>query len=149
MTRKFLLINCDPATMEWLGDQLGADVHLMPCASIDEVSQRMAQEPGQAVMAYQSNGRIAPINGVAVNGYALITAAHVNGNGNGNGHHGSAESTDEAGRLSDQVDRFEQLVIERTLARHGNHRKDTAAELGISRVTLYNKMKKFGMLTDE
>ena len=48
--------------------------------------------------------------------------------------------------LADRVDLLEQKIIESTLTRNRHHRKDTAAELGISRVTLYNKMKKFGML---
>jgi DNA-binding NtrC family response regulator len=48
--------------------------------------------------------------------------------------------------LADRVDLLEQKIIESTLSRNRHHRKDTAAELGISRVTLYNKMKKFGML---
>jgi DNA-binding NtrC family response regulator len=48
--------------------------------------------------------------------------------------------------LAARVDLLEQKIIESTLSRNRHHRKDTAAELGISRVTLYNKMKKFGML---
>ena len=48
--------------------------------------------------------------------------------------------------LADRVDLLEQKIIESTLSKNRHHRKDTAAELGISRVTLYNKMKKFGML---
>ena len=41
---------------------------------------------------------------------------------------------------------FERHVIEESLRRNENRRQATAKELGISRVTLYNKMKKFGML---
>lgn len=48
--------------------------------------------------------------------------------------------------LENRVDVIEQRIIEDTLRRHNHRRKETAAELGISRVTLYNKMKKFGML---
>ena len=50
--------------------------------------------------------------------------------------------------LAARVDLLEQKIIESTLSRNRHHRKDTAAELGISRVTLYNKMKKFGMLNN-
>ena len=48
--------------------------------------------------------------------------------------------------LEGRVDVIEQRIIEDTLRRHNHRRKETAAELGISRVTLYNKMKKFGLL---
>jgi DNA-binding NtrC family response regulator len=48
--------------------------------------------------------------------------------------------------LAARVDMLEQKIIEYSLNRNGQHRKETAAELGISRVTLYNKMKKFGLL---
>jgi DNA-binding NtrC family response regulator len=43
------------------------------------------------------------------------------------------------------VDELERRVIEDSLQRHNQRRKETAAELGISRVTLYNKMKKLGL----
>ena len=92
-----------------------------------------------------------------------IAAAHgTNGNGTPplNGKQESADidsvlSQIVAGRedeenvpktLAARVDLLEQKIIESTLSRNRHHRKDTAAELGISRVTLYNKMKKFGML---
>jgi transcriptional regulator with PAS, ATPase and Fis domain len=52
----------------------------------------------------------------------------------------------EAATLESRVDHVEQRIIEEALRRHNNHRTATARELGISRVTLYNKMKKFGML---
>ncbi len=48
--------------------------------------------------------------------------------------------------LAARVDLLEQKIIEYSLSRNRQHRKETAAELGISRVTLYNKMKKFGLL---
>lgn len=48
--------------------------------------------------------------------------------------------------LEAQVDVLEQRIIADSLARNNRRRKETAVELGISRVTLYNKMKKFGML---
>jgi DNA-binding NtrC family response regulator len=41
---------------------------------------------------------------------------------------------------------IERQIIEESLQRHHQHRSATARELGISRVTLYNKMKKLGML---
>jgi DNA-binding NtrC family response regulator len=48
--------------------------------------------------------------------------------------------------LEARVDVLERRIIEDSLQRNNHRRKETAAELGISRVTLYNKMKKFGLL---
>jgi DNA-binding NtrC family response regulator len=51
-----------------------------------------------------------------------------------------------AASLEARVDVLERRIIEDCLARNHHRRKETAAELGISRVTLYNKMKKFGLM---
>ena len=48
--------------------------------------------------------------------------------------------------LEARVDVLERRIIEDCLQRNNFRRKETAAELGISRVTLYNKMKKFGLM---
>ena len=48
--------------------------------------------------------------------------------------------------LEARVDLIERRIIEDCLQRNNHRRKETAAELGISRVTLYNKMKKFGLM---
>jgi DNA-binding NtrC family response regulator len=48
--------------------------------------------------------------------------------------------------LEARVDVLERRIIQDCLARNNYRRKETAAELGISRVTLYNKMKKYGLL---
>ena len=48
--------------------------------------------------------------------------------------------------LEARVEETEKKIIEEALRRHNHHRTATAKELGISRVTLYNKMKKFGMM---
>jgi transcriptional regulator with PAS, ATPase and Fis domain len=40
----------------------------------------------------------------------------------------------------------ERSVIQRALANHGDSRSRAAAALGISRVTLYKKMKKYGLM---
>jgi DNA-binding NtrC family response regulator len=42
---------------------------------------------------------------------------------------------------------IERSVILRALANHGNSRSKAAHELGISRVTLYKKMKKYGLMS--
>ena len=49
--------------------------------------------------------------------------------------------------LEQRVDDVERQIIVESLQRHNYHRIRTARDLGISRVTLYNKMKKFGMLS--
>ena len=67
-------------------------------------------------------------------------SASANGRCNGNG------KAHKSVTLEDRVDEIERRIIEESLQRHNFHRTDTAKELGISRVTLYNKMKKFGML---
>ncbi len=64
--------------------------------------------------------------------------------GNGRCRNGNGRSPR---TLEQHVDQLEQRVIEESLHRHNHRRTDAAKELGISRVTLYNKMKKFGMLS--
>ena len=48
--------------------------------------------------------------------------------------------------LGRQVAVTERDIIEQTLSKNNNSRTMTAKELGISRVTLYNKMKKYNMM---
>ena len=48
--------------------------------------------------------------------------------------------------LAQQMDMLERRIIEDTLRRNKYSRKETSTELGIGRVTLYNKMKRFGLL---
>jgi DNA-binding NtrC family response regulator len=57
-----------------------------------------------------------------------------------------AASSRPAVTLEARVEGVEQRIIEECLQRNNYRRKQTAAELGISRVTLYNKMKKFGLM---
>ncbi|MHC4399326.1 MAG: sigma-54 interaction domain-containing protein [Planctomycetota bacterium] len=59
------------------------------------------------------------------------------GNGNGDGR--------TMPTLEQRISQIERRIIEESLQRHHFNRTDTAKELGISRVTLYNKMKKLGM----
>ncbi len=49
------------------------------------------------------------------------------------------------GSLGAQVALSEREIIEQALFKNNNSRTNTAKALGISRVTLYNKMKKYGM----
>ena len=52
----------------------------------------------------------------------------------------------ESKTLEARVDLIECRIIEDSPRRNNHSRKETAAELGISRVTLYNKMKKFDLM---
>ena len=47
--------------------------------------------------------------------------------------------------LGNQIALNEKEIIEQTLFKNSFSRTKTAKELGISRVTLYNKMKKYGL----
>ena len=51
--------------------------------------------------------------------------------------------TDLARRIS--LLESERELIQRALVKHGNRRKQAAAELGISERTLYRKIKEFGL----
>lgn len=57
-----------------------------------------------------------------------------------------AACEDAAGTLDEQMAPYERRVIEQSLARHRGHRGETARQLGVSRVTLYNKMRRLGLL---
>lgn len=48
--------------------------------------------------------------------------------------------------LEERLNQVERRIIEEALQRNNYRRTETARELGISRVTLYNKMKKLGIL---
>jgi DNA-binding NtrC family response regulator len=60
---------------------------------------------------------------------------------NGNGHHKAADES-----LSNSIDAVERNFILKALEKHGNSRARAAEALGISRVTLYKKMKKYGLM---
>jgi two-component system, NtrC family, response regulator HydG len=95
-----------------------------------------------AVQAYvpAANGRCPSGNGNsngAVNGNG---AAHAPGKGHANGQ-GGPDS------LQHNWELLERNVIQRALANNGYSRTRTAQALGISRVTLYKKMQKYGMMS--
>src|SRR5262249_31140728 len=58
-----------------------------------------------------------------------------------NGHH---KALDES--LSNSIDAVERNFILKAREKHGNSRARAAEALGISRVTLYKKMKKYGLM---
>ena len=74
----------------------------------------------------------------ALKEHAVQSQKAINGNGNGNGH--APES------LHHQRDLIERNVIQRALINNGYSRARAADSLGISRVTLYKKMKKYGLM---
>jgi DNA-binding NtrC family response regulator len=47
--------------------------------------------------------------------------------------------------LGGQIETTEREIIRQTLAGNNQSRTKTARQLGISRVTLYNKMRKYGI----
>jgi len=51
--------------------------------------------------------------------------------------------------LENRMEITEKEMIEQALVKNNFSRTNTARQLGISRVTLYNKMRKYGMLTDK
>lgn len=59
---------------------------------------------------------------------------------------GGTTYVDHAATLNRQISLTEREIIEQTLLKNNYSRTNTAKELGISRVTLYNKMKKYGMM---
>ena len=64
----------------------------------------------------------------------------------GHSFHSPQAAAARTASLEARVDVLERRIIEDCLQRNNYRRKETAAELGISRVTLYNKMKKFGLM---
>jgi DNA-binding protein Fis len=138
MKQKFLVINCDEHDLDDLRRRIGFDREVVPCPSIDMAARLLPGESSAAVM-------------VSVRGDAAPASTELNGEQPSrdvdslvarmlefsNGHDRT---------LAARVDLLERKIIEQSLNRNGQHRKETAAELGISRVTLYNKMKKFGLL---
>lgn len=141
MKQKFLVINCDENDVEELRQRLGGR-HVVSCESIDEIARYLPSTSSAVLVNSAIAMEARPLNGSAATDAAAdhrsdvdeLVARVLEQN---NGH---------AKTLAARVDILEQKIIEHSLIRNGQHRKETAAELGISRVTLYNKMKKFGLL---
>jgi two-component system, NtrC family, response regulator HydG len=73
-----------------------------------------------------------------VQDHAVAAYGHENNGGNGSG---------DGETLHHQRGLIERNVIQQALANHGYSRARAADALGISRVTLYKKMKKYGLMT--
>jgi DNA-binding NtrC family response regulator len=121
MLESFLVVAQQHNLAEMLHREVGDDFRLIPLQSVAELDDESQQRVAAVVIRMPSDESHAPV-------MAAMPAA-------------IAPRTLEA-----QVDVLEQRIIEDSLARNNRRRKETAVELGISRVTLYNKMKKFGML---
>lgn len=64
------------------------------------------------------------------------------------GHHGPAETVVPSPKsLGGKIALTERDIIEQTLLKNSFSRTRSARELGISRVTLYNKMKRYGLMS--
>ena len=137
MKQKFLVINCNENDVEDLRLRLGGR-HVISCESLDDVVRYLpssstavlVSEPTSHVNGHNTMQEVVP----SPNEVSELIERVIEQN---NGHPKT---------LAARVDMLEQKIIEYSLNRNGQHRKETAAELGISRVTLYNKMKKFGLL---
>lgn len=137
MKQKFLVINCSDNDIDELRQRLG-ERPIVTCESMDELAQCL---PASAAVVVSDQDTTSTTT-VTYNGAAVVDRNELDDMierilEQNNGH---------AKTLAARVDMLEQKIIEYSLNRNGQHRKETAAELGISRVTLYNKMKKFGLL---
>ncbi len=95
----------------------------------------------------QRGGMAAHLPGHSVNHPSPFTSpSHAFDTGRGGAATALAANRLSSPTLEDRVDVLERRIIEDCLQRNNFRRKETAAELGISRVTLYNKMKKFGLM---
>ena len=139
MKQKFLVINCDENDVEELRQRLGGR-QVISCESIDEIARYL---PSASTAVLVSSDMEATLGDIPAATHSVADRARDVDElvervlEQSNGH---------AKTLAARVDMLEQKIIEYSLSRNGQHRKETAAELGISRVTLYNKMKKFGLL---
>ena len=156
MSQKFLVINCDETDVDDLRARLGGR-SVISCDTIDEI-RRYLPSASAAVLVSQPAASPIPAPNMGMPSPAASAMLSTTNGVEVNGENGHAADLDtlvkrfldqqngHAKTLASRVDMLEQKIIEYSLNRNGQHRKETAAELGISRVTLYNKMKKFGLL---
>jgi transcriptional regulator with GAF, ATPase, and Fis domain len=144
MKNKLFVLSGSPQQAHELRERLGDNYDIVVCHSVAEMQRNI-----------EAFGGSAAVNGTnSANGQAHYDMGEINGRTQIHdidglidkimAHEGRQEPAPRT--LAARVDLIEQKIIESTLSRNRHHRKETAAELGISRVTLYNKMKKFGML---
>ena len=131
MKQKLFVLGGNPHQIDDVRRRMGEVFDIVVCHSVTEVQRNLEHFAHGAVLPLGANS-----NGTSQDVDKLIESIV----------HSEVGDMPMPKTLADRVDLLEQKIIESTLTRNRHHRKDTAAELGISRVTLYNKMKKFGML---
>jgi DNA-binding NtrC family response regulator len=161
MNESFLVVNVHPQGLEELRRVVGNGHGLVDCESLDSLRAELSTAPQRPAILRVNCGALRALADdqpaeatqthpchPTVDGHGAAHH-HGNSNGHGNGHSTTEPLGNGAARrptLASQVDEAECKIIEESLRRNRHHRQETAAELGISRVTLYNKMKKFGLL---
>ncbi len=128
MMKSYLVVAHQPGLVEELHRQVGEDFQVFPLKSVSHLSDSSDERVAAVVIRVPAelDTQRAGIYRSAPQDQAAVRAAAIT--------------------LEARVDELEKRVIEDCLFRNGHRRKETADELGISRVTLYNKMKKFGLL---
>ena len=121
MLESYLVVAPQHTLADELQRQVGDDFRLIPLHSMDDVPEEPEQRVAAVVIRMPLDAARPDEMVVSPKSAGVLT-------------------------LEAQVDVLEQRIIEDSLVRNNRRRKETAVELGISRVTLYNKMKKFGML---
>jgi len=113
--------------------------------SVNELPSQIRAAVGEAPAMVTAPGVIDANEGNGNGNHVENGRYFVNGRKDGNG--GMDAKSQKPATLEARLHVLEQRIIEDSLCRNRHCRKETAAELGISRVTLYHKMKKFGLLT--
>jgi DNA-binding NtrC family response regulator len=149
MSNSLVFYNCSAATIDRIRSALAEPISTQICHSWTDLCEVMQGDRDLMVVAERADcDSDEEAEGTLTSMYSLTLQRRQVGPLDGNGSAGRpASAPDPSGTLADQIDACEHRIIVETLRRNRNHRKETAAVLGISRVTLYNKMKKFGMLS--
>lgn len=128
MMQSFLVVTHKQHVAEELHRRWGDEISLIPLKNVRAVSRSDDDDPMAVVIQLPESARpTEPMLGAPQPDLTDI-------------------NPDQSRTLEARVDVMERRIIVESLERNHHRRKDTAAELGISRVTLYNKMKKFGLL---
>lgn len=155
MGNTLVFFNCPDSVVDSIRNGLAEPIPTKYCDSWDDVHGLITTHDSQSFVAQLSATRhdlrkdlMQSLPGQGT--LPCIERHQVGGFVSDHGSQGTAKgvdtSTEVGGKLAQQIDECERRIITETLHRNRNHRNQTAAELGISRVTLYNKMKKFDLL---
>jgi DNA-binding NtrC family response regulator len=141
MKHDLLLLNLDDRGLEQFRCALGDTLHMVRCSSAEQLRSLLDEawhRPAGFVVEAEARRQL--VGSVAERAERPRSAAP------GGGPIAPDAANGTPGKLADRVDAVEKQIIQETLRRNRHSRQQTAAELGISRVTLYNKMRKFGLL---